>query len=74
MKCPKYVKAMIARRAKLASDLNVVDYDLCTWLERHGILDRLETYDTFGGAEIYVNPMASARRILDAIEREGADQ
>lgn len=70
MKCPKYVRAMINRRARLAATLNVVDYDLCEWLEKHGILDQLETYDYATGAEMYVNPWESARRIMDAIEKE----
>lgn len=70
MKCPKYVRVMINRRARLAATLNVVDYDLCEWLDKHGILDKLEDYDTFGGAEMYINPWDSARRIMNAIEKE----
>lgn len=70
MKCPKYITAMIDRRARLASELNKVDYDLCEWLDNHGILDKLETFDTFGGAEMYVNPWSSAERIRKAIEEE----
>lgn len=68
MNCPKYIEAMIRRRAKLALELCAVDYDLCEWLEKHGILDQLETYDYATGAEMYVNPLSSAQRIRKAIE------
>ena len=74
MKCPKYISAMIDRRATLASQLTVVDIELCNWLDKHGILDELETYDTHGGCEMYSNPWASAQRIRKAIELKGAEQ
>ena len=66
--CPNYVRDLIDRRARLAAKLSTVDSELCQWLDKKGILETLETYDTCGGAEMYVNPYASAKRIRDAIE------
>lgn len=70
MKCPKYIKALIYRRAKLATELGDADARLCEWLEKQGILEKLELYDYCTGAEMYVNPWASAQRIMEAIEEE----
>ena len=67
MKIPKYVEKLIERRAKLADDLNSVDNQLTSWLEKNGLLDKVEEYDVMTGCEMYVNPYASADRIREAI-------
>ncbi len=67
MNIPKYVEKLIERRAKLASDLNHVDYELYKWLEKNGLNNKVEEYDVLGGCEIYVNPYASASRIREAV-------
>lgn len=70
MKVPKYIRKLIGRRAKLAVDLCTADSDLVNWLEKHDILDNIEPYDHTSGCEMYVNPWASAQRILEAIENK----
>ena len=70
MEAPKYILKLIDRRARLARDLMDADVALCDWLEKHGILEDLEPYDYHTGAEMYVNPFDSARRIVKAIERK----
>lgn len=67
MKIPKYVEKLIERRAKLADDLNSVDNQLTSWLEKNGLLDKVEEYDVMTGCEMYVNPYTSADRIREAI-------
>lgn len=67
MKIPKYVEKLIERRAKLASDLNSVDNQLTSWLEKNNLLDKVEEYDVMTGCEMYVNPYASADRIREVI-------
>lgn len=67
MKIPKYVEKLIERRAKLASDLNSVDSQLTSWLEKNNLLDKVEEYDVMTGCEMYVNPYASADRIREVI-------
>lgn len=67
MKIPKYVEKLIERRAKLADDLNSVDNQLTSWLEKNNLLDKVEEYDVMTGCEMYVNPYASADRIREVI-------
>lgn len=68
MKIPKYIKKLCYRRAKLAEDLSYVDFKLSEWLEKNNIL--VETCDCRSGVEMYVNPYASAQRILNAIKNK----
>ena len=66
MKVPKYVQQMIDRRQRAAEQFNHYDYELSTWLERHGVIT--EECDVFGGVESIVNAGASADRIRKAIK------
>lgn len=47
MKIPKYVEKLIARRCRLAKELNSTDVELSHFLERNGI--EVEEYDIYGG-------------------------
>lgn len=66
MKCPQYIKDMLTRRAKHAAEFTELDIAIGEWLDKHGI--EVEEYDICGGCESYVNPYASSRRIIEAIE------
>lgn len=68
MKIPKYIEALCYRRAKLAEDLNSVDIKLSEWLEKNNI--PVEECDYRSGCEMYVNPDASAQRVLKAIQNK----
>lgn len=70
MRVPKYIRKLIKRRAKLAMDLCDADCTLVDWLEKHDVLDDIEDFDHTTGCEMYVNPWASAQRILEAIENK----
>lgn len=65
MKIPKYVEKLIARRCRLAKELNSTDVELSHFLERNGI--EVEEYDIYGGCEMYANPDGSGERIREAI-------
>lgn len=67
---PKYIQKLISKRAQLAVELSVADATLTEWLEKNDILDSIETFDHSTGAEMYVNPWASAQRIMEAIEKK----
>ena len=62
---PKKIENLIARRERLAEQLNSVCYELDNWLDSHEVV--AEDFDTRGGVEIYVNPYASGSRIRKAI-------
>lgn len=66
MKCPQYIKDMLMSRAHHAERFTSLDVDIQEWLDKHGIV--VEEYDIGGGCESYVNPRASSRRIIEAIE------
>ena len=68
MKIPKYIEGLLDRRARLAADLNSVDYKITKWIEDNAIA--VEEYDYNTGVEMYANPYASAKRIKDAIARK----
>lgn len=68
MKIPKYIEKLIEKRARLAALLNQTDGELANWIEKNGI--EVETYDIYGGCEMYVNPWSSAARIKQAIENK----
>lgn len=70
-KVPKYVLEIIDRRVKAAVKLIEADLALCEWLEERGLLDELETFDYYGGVEMYVNPLDSSKRVLKVIEGAG---
>lgn len=67
MKIPKKIEKLIGRRARLADDLNHADNELTAWLDKKGLIDKVEEYDIMTGCEMYANPYASADRIRDAI-------
>ena len=71
MRIPKYIEALIQRRADLAFNLSIADYKLCEWLDKNGII--VEDYDIMTGCEMYVNPYDSARRIRQAIREAGVN-
>lgn len=54
------------RRAKYASAFTDIDCTIREWLDKYGI--EVEEYDICGGCDSYVNPYASSRRIIEAIE------
>lgn len=71
MKCPKYIKDALFKRARLAALFTIHDMTIYEFLEKHDI--EVESYDILGGCEAYVNPFDSAKRILAAIEAKGED-
>lgn len=68
MKCPKYIKDALRRRANHATQFTNLDVMIADWLEKQGLLDKVELYDICGGCESYVNPDSSSARILELIE------
>lgn len=68
MKCPKYIKDALKQRANHAARFTELDVMIGNWLEKHGLLGQVETYDICGGCESYVNPDSSSDRILEIIE------
>ncbi len=69
MKCPKYIKEALWRRASHAAHFLTLDVKIAEFLERNGI--EVEEYDICTGVESYINPHQSSKRILDAIEAKG---
>lgn len=65
MEIPKYIEKWLERRAKLASQLEMLDFDISDWLDKHNI--EVESEDYRGGVELYVNPYDSIERIKAAI-------
>lgn len=72
MKIPKYIEKLIDRRERLAAELNSADLSLAEWLEKNNIV--VEDYDIHGGAEMYINPYSSAKRIKEAIRLAGEEE
>ena len=70
MKIPKKIEKIIECRAKLAEKLNNKDIELTEWLEKKGLIDKVEEYDIMTGCEMYVNPHDSADRIRAVILKE----
>lgn len=70
MRIPKKIEKIIECRARLAERLNDKDMELTEWLEKKGLIDKVEDYDIMSGCEMYVNPYASANRIREAILKE----
>lgn len=68
MKCPKYIQDALYKRSKCAGLFMKWDCIICNFLEKHGI--EVESYDIATGCESYINPLASSRRILEAIEKK----
>ena len=68
MKCPKYIKEALKQRANCAARFTELDVMIGDWLEKHNLLDSVESYDICGGCESYVNPYSSSYRILEVIE------
>lgn len=65
MNIPKKVQKLIDRRCRLALQLADVSYELDAWLDKNGV--ECESFDTHTGVEIYGNPVASKRRVTEAI-------
>lgn len=70
MKCPKYVKNALQRRAKYASEFLRCDQIVVEFLEKHNMLDEVENYDILTGCESLCNPDASSARVLEVIENK----
>lgn len=68
MKCPKYIKTALLKRASYASKFTMMDVIISEWVDKHQI--QVEEYDIYGGCESIVNPYSSIRRILEAIEEK----
>ncbi len=70
MKLTKAEERIIDKRAKLAEQL----FDVCKavddLIEEKGCEDDIDESDWLTGCEIYVNPIASAERIKEAIRRK----
>lgn len=65
MRCPKYIRDSLIKRAKCAMEFTAQDCIIRKFLERNNI--KVEDYDISGGCESYVNPVDSSNRILEAI-------
>ena len=57
---------MLRARANHAAKFTDIDVAVHEWLDKHGII--VEEFDICGGCESYVNPHASSKRIIEAIE------
>lgn len=66
MKCPNYIKEALFRRARHAGFFLDYDYKIAEFLKRNHI--EVDSEDICGGAESYVNPFDSSKRIFNAIE------
>lgn len=69
MKLTKEMERLIDRRAKLALELNNVSFQIDNFIMENKMENEIEEFDWQTGCEIYVNPMASALRIKDAIRK-----
>lgn len=65
MKIPKYVQKLLDKRCDYAQKLSIESCKLDDWLEKNNI--KCEDDDICTGCEIYVNPLASKLRIMEAI-------
>ena len=68
MQIPKKVLSLIEKRAKLASKLQEVNFELDEWLDKHQI--DVESEDYRGGVELFEDPYGSAERVLEAIAKK----
>lgn len=66
MKCPKYIKDLCYKRAKMADKFSQYDWEIADYLDKHNI--EVEDYDINTGCESICNPYASSERIIQAIE------
>lgn len=69
MRIPKKILLLVEKRAKLASNLQDVNYELDEWLDKHQI--DVESEDYRGGVELFEDPYGSAERVLEAIAKKG---
>lgn len=65
MKCPKYIKEKIMKRALYANKFNSLDLEISVWLDENHI----DTEHQYGYVDDLVNPDASAIELLKDIER-----
>ena len=65
MKCPQYIEEALEKRANCAYRFIHYDCIIGEWLEKNGLLDKVEMYDIYGGCEAYCNPDDSANRITN---------
>lgn len=65
MKCPKYIKDKIIKRAKLAMEFMRVDYDIAEWITKQGINSE---YSLPGYVEALCGGYQAAKDCLKDIE------
>lgn len=68
MKIPKYIENLLDRRAKIAYDLDDIDYKLTQWINKNEI--DVDPADYCNGVEIYEAPYESVERIKEAIRNK----
>lgn len=68
MRVPKYVKDALRRRVKAAVDFDLADAVVSDFIRKNNI--DVDLCDYGSGSEVYANPKAAAKRIIDAIERK----
>lgn len=68
MKIPKYIEKKLDRRARLATDLMIVDAELTEWINKNHI--EAEACDYCTGVEMYANPYSSVERVKEAIRKK----
>ena len=72
MKIPKYVQKLLDKRCDYAERLSKTSGELDDWLEKNDI--KCEDYDICTGCEIYVNPLDSKLRIMEAIRNHPTEK
>ena len=68
MSCPKYIRDLCYKRAKVAAKFLDYDCQIVEWLEKNGLINEVEDYDILTGCESICNPFASSDRIINVIE------
>lgn len=68
MNCPEYIKEALRQRARCARRFLELDCMIAEWLEKHNLIDEVESYDIATGCESYCNPESSSARILEVIK------
>ena len=73
MKVPKYIQIALYRRARAAEQFVKQDCIISQWITKKGIDTFSEELSdhVFGGAESLYNPYASAKIVIDCLERMG---
>lgn len=70
MKCPKYIKEAIMRRANAAQSFIINDIVITKWCDKNEV----DTEYIAGYIDCIMNPYESARFILEDIKRAGEQE